>query len=207
VDDVSHRQTPKPDRREERIERWARRIIESNHSLWAIFLASFLETIIVPIPIELVLVPYMLARRDILWRIALVTTLGCLCAAALGYGIGYFLYESVGIMLIDLLGIEAEFEQFRALFDQHGFFAIVAIGVLPIPFQAAMLLAGVTAYPIPLFVLAATLARSVRYYGLAGLVWRFGDHAMFLYRRHSTSTWLVLGGVILLLWVLVARCE
>jgi membrane protein YqaA with SNARE-associated domain len=197
---IANRRPSGANRRLRRAQEWARRVIESDHSLWMIFVASFLETIIVPIPIELVLVPYMLIRRDILWRIALSTTLGCLVASGVGYGIGYFLYESIGTNLIEALDIGFEFDRFRVLFDQHGFFAILAIGIMPIPFQAAMLVAGVAGYSIWLFILAATIARGIRYYGLAVLVWRFGDHAATLYRRHSMAILLALGALVLLLW-------
>jgi len=170
-----------------RPERWARGLAASRRGLWSIGIASFLETIIVPIPIEIVLIPYMLARRDLLWTIALVTTLGCLLAATVGYGIGYFLYESVGRAAIGLMGWEDDFALFRLWFDAHGFWAVMAIGVVPIPFQVAMLAAGASSYPIPLFILAAGVARSLRYFGLALLVRPVGKRALALWKRHKTT--------------------
>ena len=47
-----------------------KKLVESEHMLKGITLASFLESTIVPIPLEAVLVPLMQARRDILARIA-----------------------------------------------------------------------------------------------------------------------------------------
>jgi membrane protein YqaA with SNARE-associated domain len=152
-----------------------------------LFWASFAETIIVPIPIEVVLVPFMLARRHQIWRIATITTAGCLAAAVLGYGLGHFFFESAGRWLLDTLGYGAAFQSFQSTFNAHGFWAIVAIGIIPIPFQVAMLAAGIAGYPFLMFLLAATIARGIRYYGLACLVLTFGGRALDLWRSHSRT--------------------
>lgn len=188
--------------RRERVKRWLDRLHRSRKALWLLFVASFLETIVVPIPIELVLIPFMLTNRHRLWRTATVVTAGCLAASVLGYGVGYWLFESVGRWAIESLGWQEGYEQFRALFAAHGFWAILAIGVVPIPFQTAMLAAGAAAYPVHMFVLAATIARGIRYFGLAALVRATGDRAIRLWRRHrllaSVSLLALIAGFFLL---------
>jgi len=42
----------------------------------------------------------------------------------------------------------------------------MSVGVIPIPFQIAMLAAGATRYSFFLFMLAPALSRALRYYGL-----------------------------------------
>jgi len=179
-----------------RPEHWAKELAGSRRGLWSISVASFLETIIVPIPIEIVLIPFMLLRRDLIWVIALVTTLGCLLASLLGYGVGYFLFESVGRPLVHTMGWEQDLATFQQWFDSHGFWAILAIGVVPIPFQVAMLAAGMSGYPVHLFVLAATIARGIRYFGLGLLVCLFGERALSLWKRNKTAA-----GVVLLIFI------
>jgi membrane protein YqaA with SNARE-associated domain len=185
-----------------RPDKWAHSLAHSRSGLWLIGVASFLETIIVPIPIEVVLIPYMLARRDLLWIIALVTTAGCLAGAAVGYGVGYFLYDSLGRQLIDAMGWGQDFQSFQQWFDKDGFWAVLAIGVTPIPFQVAMLAAGVSAYPILLFILAATVARGIRYFGLALLVKLVGERAMDLWQRHKVKTAIALLVVVVAVFAL-----
>ncbi len=168
-----------------RAKNWSRRIARSRWGDAALGFASFSETVIVPIPMELVLMPHMQANRDRLWWLASVALLGCLAGAVLGYAVGLLLFESVGRWALETFGWQEDFATFRRWFDAYGFWAIVAIGVVPIPFQTAMLLAGVTQYPFVLFVAAAVLARGLRYYGLAALVALFGAYAEALWRRHS----------------------
>ncbi|HEX6143908.1 MAG TPA: VTT domain-containing protein [Geminicoccaceae bacterium] len=182
-----------------RAERWRRRLTESRWPMVAMFWASFAETIIVPIPIEVVLIPFMIARRHQIWWIATVVTVGCLLASMVGYGIGYFFFASAGQWLIDALGAAQDFQRFQEMFADHGFLAILAIGVVPIPFQVAMLAAGAAKYPIVLFVIAATIARGIRYFGLALLVLLVGDRALALWRHHSrTAALIALMAVVLL---------
>lgn len=166
-----------------RTERWTRRLDE--HGLWMIGVASFLESTVVPIPLELALIPYMVARRDKLWTIAAIVTGACLLGALVGYGVGAFFMEGVGQSLVETMGWGEGLESFQQSLDEHGFLAVLSIGITPVPFQSAMLAAGASRYPVHLFLLAAAIARGLRYFGLALLVHQAGDRAEALWERHS----------------------
>lgn len=194
--------------RPSRAERWRARLLASRYGLWLIGVASFAETLIVPIPIELVLIPYMLARRDRIWRIAAATTAGCVLGALVGYGVGSVLFDSLGRWLIETFGWAGAYQMFQAQFAAHGFWAIVTIGLTPIPFQIGMLAAGVAGYPVLMFVLAAAVARGLRYFGLGLLVRLFGEQAMTLWQQHArgvgiASLIIVAAGIAL--WVVLSR--
>lgn len=167
--------------------------------LWLLGTLSFLETIILPVPIEVVLIPLMAANKHRIWILATVTTAGCLLASVLGYGIGMVLYQSAGIWFIEMMNMQSAFEAFQGFFDQYGFIAILTLGIVPIPFQVAMITAGLSGYPIHLFVLAALISRGIRYYGLAWLVWRFGNRVEDLWQRHALTTSLAIGAGVLAL--------
>lgn len=164
---------------------WLERLNRSKYALWLIGVMSFLETIIVPIPIEVVLIPFMAANRHRIWLIATVAAGACLLASIVGYGAGFLLYQSVGVWFIETFGYQSAYEAFRGFFDQYGFLAILVVGIVPIPFQVAMITAGLSAYPIHLFVAATLIARGIRYYGLAWLVHAFGRQAKALWRKHA----------------------
>ena len=180
-----------------RTKQWFERINRSKNMLWLLGTLSFLETILLPIPLELVLIPLMAVNRQRLWLLALVTTAGCLVASLVGYSIGLVLYESVGTWFIESMGMQSSYQAFQTFFAQYGFAAILAIGILPIPFQVAMITAGLSGYPIMLFVLAALTARGLRYFGLAWLVHRFGHRVLVLWKRHALITSLVAGVMVL----------
>lgn len=183
-----------------KVQRWLQRLNRSRHALWLLFAVSFLETIVIPIPIETVLIPFFLTNRDRLWRTAAMVTAGCLAAAAVGYAIGFFLFESLGHSVIEQFGWQESYENFREMFDEHGFWAVLAIGIIPIPFQIAMLVAGAASYPVWKFALAATIARGIRYFGLAWLAYAFGHRAEELWKRHKVLAVAVVSAVVLALW-------
>lgn len=172
----------------ESIKRFALKLIHSKHMLWGIGVASFLEAIIVPIPLETILIPLMQARRKEIFIISTIALLGCIIAAAVGYVIGYFVFDAIGAQLVSLVSTQEQFEQVSQKMQEDGFWFVFSVGIIPIPFQIAMLAAGATQYSFMLFLLASTLSRALRYYGLAILVLLAGDKAEHLFRKHKMST-------------------
>lgn len=187
-----------------KVEYWVERLLNSRHGLALLFWVSFLEALVLPIPLELILVPYMLKAPQLLWRIATVGLLGCLAAATLGYYIGAMVFDTVGIWFLETLDYTEAFETFRENFQRHGFWAIFVFGITPLQFQVAMLAAGAADYPLPLFWLASGISRGLLYYGIGALVALFGDRAVALWNRLSNrAPWGILG-LVVLLYLLIA---
>jgi membrane protein YqaA with SNARE-associated domain len=183
-----------------RTRKWLLRLKRTRHKAVWLFGFSFLETTVLPVPIEVLLIPYMAAERQRALTIAAIALAGCLLGALAGYAVGYFLFETVGLRIIEWGGWSDSLEQFRRLFSAQGFWAILALGILPIPFQVAMLAAGAAEYPLAWFALAAGLARGLRYYGLAALVKHFGPAALGQWHRHKLRATLVGALVLLAVW-------
>ena len=181
-----HEVRPK-DRMPPRVQRWMDRLGNSRTALWTLFYASVAETLLVPIPIELILIPYMLANRARIWLTCAVVLAGNIVAALFGYALGYFAFSTFAPGLIETMGWTEGFAEFQRLFAQYGFWSIVAIGIIPIPFQAAMLVAGAAKYPVVMFLAAALVARGTRYFGLGALVYWMGDRTLAFIQRHKKT--------------------
>ena len=164
-----------------KIKQKTREFIDSRHMLRGITIASFLESTIVPIPLEAVLIPLMQARREKLWLIAFMATLGCIAGALLGY---------------------TQFESVKQKMHDQGFWFVITLGIVPIPFQIAMLAAGATKYSLTLFIIASAIARSIRYFGLAIVVYYAGNQAERIISKHKTKTMIALTLLILTAWAL-----
>ncbi len=177
-----------------------KKLIDSKHMLKGITLASFLESTIVPIPLEAVMVPLMQARRESLWKIALMVTIGCVIGAIFGYALGYYLFDMIGQCLIDTFFSQDQFENVKQNMQSQGFWFVMTLGIAPIPFQVAMLAAGATKFSLPLFLLATVIARAIRYFGLAVVVYYAGDKAEQLIKRYKIKAVIAITLVVLLLW-------
>jgi len=183
-----------------RIKRWATRMIYSRHAFWGLGIASFLESILIPIPLEAILVPLMQARRNQIFLLSTIALLGCLAGAAVGYFVGYYVFDAIGPRLVEVVSTPEQFEHVRVRMEQDGFWFIVSVGVIPIPFQIAMLAAGTTSYSFFLFMLASALSRALRYYGLGLLVLIAGNRAQAIFERHKVPAAMVITLVVLVIW-------
>lgn len=192
--------TARPSRRLARIKTLAIRLIYSRHAFWGLGIASFLESILIPIPLEAVLIPLMQARRRQIFLLSTIALLGCLAGATVGYVVGYFVFDAVGQQLVEMVSTPEQFEHVRLRMEEDGFWFIVSVGVIPIPFQIAMLAAGATSYSFSLFILASALSRAIRYYGLGLLVLIAGNHAQAIFARHKMSAAIVVTIVVLMIW-------
>jgi membrane protein YqaA with SNARE-associated domain len=166
---------------------WVRRIVNARYGQLALFGFSFLEATMLPVPVEAVLAPYMQMRRDILWWLATVALAGFMASALLGYGVGALAFDEIGVPLIARLGWGPAYDEASAALASGGFWAMLAIGLTPVPTQIAMIGAGALGVPLAVFVPAMLVARGLRYYGLALLVTVFGDRIVgwFARRRHD----------------------
>jgi len=189
---------------QKKIKQKTRKFIDSKHMLSGITIASFLESTIVPIPLEAVLVPLMQARREKLWLIALMATLGCIVGALFGYALGYYLFDVVGEWIIETFSNPTQFENVRQSMENQGFWFVITLGIIPIPFQIAMLAAGATKYSLTLFLIASAIARSIRYFGLAVVVYYAGNHAERIINKHKKKAMIILTLLILGAWGLSA---
>ncbi len=161
---------------------------------------SALESTVLPIPLEVVLVPMMLKFPDARWKLAAAALAGCLAGAVGGYYIGYFLMDTIGNSIITGLGIASDVESFRNTFNKHAFWAVLAVGVSPMPFQAAMLVAGASKFSLWLFLLATLFARSLRYLGLAWLVGKYGKKTLEMWREHKLKTSFIALAAVIAIW-------
>jgi membrane protein YqaA with SNARE-associated domain len=164
---------------------WLRRVVHARYAKLALFWFAFLEATAPPIPVEAVMVPFMQMRRDIIWRIALIALAGFMCSALLGYAVGSLLFETVGERFLAWMGWSAQFETVQARLAANGFWAMLAIGLTPLPTQVVMIGAGSINVPLEQFVAAIVVARSLRYFGVGLLVWLYGDRVVHWFERRT----------------------
>ncbi|MBX2831780.1 MAG: VTT domain-containing protein [Rhodospirillales bacterium] len=142
--------------------------------LGGITLASFMETTIIPVPIEIIITPIMAASRARGFIVATVTLIGSVAGAAVLYLLAWGLFDDLVRPMIEMMGWQADFDGLEAKFKEGGFWMVFAISIAPIPMQIAALAAGAASYPVWMFLIAIAASRALRYYGLWLLVLGFG---------------------------------
>ena len=183
-----------------KLKRFGQRLIYSKYMLPGIGLASFLESTIIPIPLETILIPLMQARRKQIFVIITMALAGCILGALTGYTIGYFIFDMIGDQIVSLISTQEQFDHVKQQMQQKGFWFVISVGILPIPFQIAMLAAGALKYSLVLFLIATTLSRAIRYYGLGLLVYLAGNKAQEFFERHKKSSAIILTILFCIFW-------
>ena len=154
---------------------WTMNLASGPKAVWALCAIAFIESSFFPIPPDLLLIPLVLARRTSAFRIAALTTISSVLGGAFGYAIGYFLYQSVGIPVLDFYHATAQFEQFCAAYNEYGAWIVFGAGLTPFPYKVVTIASGVTHMNFIVFMLASVIARGMRFYLVAWLLWKWGE--------------------------------
>jgi membrane protein YqaA with SNARE-associated domain len=153
---------------------WTMRLAGHRRALWALAGIAFVESSVFPIPPDILLVPMILARREKAWLYAGVATLASVLGGMAGYAIGLGLYEAVARPLLDFYGYGPAFAEFQELYGEHGGWIVFTAGITPFPYKVITIASGVVGLALPTFILASVLARGLRFYIEAALLWKFG---------------------------------
>jgi membrane protein YqaA with SNARE-associated domain len=141
----------------------------------ALFWVSFIESSFFPIPPDVMLVPMVLANRMKAWWYATVATIGSVLGGVAGYAIGYFFFEQIGRPILEFYGKAESFGEFTNWFNEWGVWILIIKGMTPFPYKVLTITAGVTHMPLIEFMLASIVARAMRFYLVAGLLYFFGE--------------------------------
>lgn len=153
---------------------WTISLADSKHALWALALVAFVESSVFPIPPDVLMIPMILARPSKAWLIAGVALVASVLGGALGYYIGYGLFESVGRPVLEFYGKDAYFDDFRTRYNEWGAWAVLIAGVTPFPYKVITILSGSTGLNFGVFMVASILARGLRFFIVAALLWKYG---------------------------------
>lgn len=154
---------------------WTIALAESPHALWALAIVAFLESSVFPIPPDLLMIPMILARPSKAFLIATIALVASVIGGLLGYYIGAALFDTVGRPVLEFYGKDAYFDGFAARYNEWGAWAVLIAGITPFPFKVITILSGATALSLPVFLISAIVARGLRFFIVAALLWKFGD--------------------------------
>ncbi|MDX1743060.1 MAG: YqaA family protein [Ruegeria sp.] len=154
---------------------WTIRLAEHPHALWALAFVAFIESSVFPIPPDVLMIPMILARPSRAWLIATVALVASVLGGMLGYTIGAFFYESIGQPVLQSMGKAEAMEEFNSRFNDFGFWAVLTAGVTPFPYKVITIMSGWTGMPLGTFIATSILARALRFFAVAGLLWGFGE--------------------------------
>lgn len=153
---------------------WTIRLADHPRALWALGIISFVESSFFPIPPDVLMIPMIIARPSRAWLVATVALVTSVLGGLFGYFIGAALWETVGQPILAFYGKAEAADVFADRFNQYGAWAVLFAGVTPFPFKVITITSGWTGLSLPVFVICSILARGLRFFVVAGLLWRYG---------------------------------
>ncbi len=153
---------------------WTISLAASGHAMWALAVVAFIESSVFPIPPDVLMIPMIIARPQMAFRIAALATVSSVAGGLAGYAIGWGLFESLGRPVLEFYGKDAYFGDFAENYNAWGAWAVLIAGVTPFPYKVITILSGTTGLNIWVFLLASVVARGLRFFIVAALLWKFG---------------------------------
>ncbi len=184
----------------ERCLRWA----AHPHAERYLAAVSATESVIFPIPPDVMLGPMTLARPERWFRYALICTIASVLGGVLGYALGAYALEAV-MPWIERAGKRETFDQIQGLFETYGFWIVFVAGFTPIPYKVFTIASGAAGMGWIPFLLGSFVGRGGRFFLVALLIRWGGARLETSLRRYVEFIgWGVLVAVVigLLVWEL-----
>ena len=156
-----------------------------------IFVLCFLESIIFPFPQEVFMIPMMASDRDRIFKIAWFALLGSLFGAIVAYFIGMYLFESIGMYILNIYDLNESFSNFSDQVSEFGLLYVFIGGFTPVPFKIVTLSSGFIGINFLIFITASTISRSIRFFLIGYIIWKFGEDIMKSF-ENRLNTYLIL---------------
>lgn len=153
---------------------WILSLAQSRWAVAALAVIAFLESSVFPIPPDVLLIPLILAAPTRAFPLALICTVSSVLGGAFGYYIGAELFDAIGRPILDFYHKADAFEVFKVRFNEQGHWAVLFAGITPFPYKVITITSGATDLPFWSFMFWSLIARGLRFFIVATLLWHFG---------------------------------
>ena len=181
---------------------WVWRMAETEGAMKVLFVVSLTESIFFPIPPDFLLIPMALAQQKKAFRLATVCLVASVIGGIIGYLIGAFFMDSIGMSIVRFYGLTEQYATVQGWYETYNAWVVAVAGLTPIPYKLCTLSAGAFHVNFEVFLIASIASRGLRFFMVAGLIYLFGHKIRhFLEKRLDL---LFIGGMILVVVGFVA---
>ena len=145
-------------------------VVGSNFSVFLLAGISIAESIFLPIPPDIFLIPLSLLNPRLAIFYAAVTTL----SSILGGLVGYYIGNRGGKALVYKFVSEEKLEKVRYFYNKYDVWAILIAAFSPLPYKIFTISAGLFDLNLRRFILASLIGRASRFFLIGSLIYIFG---------------------------------
>ena len=165
-------------------------------------LVSFIESSFFPIPPDAMIIPMVIAKKKEYLKIFLIASIFSVLGGIFGYLIGYLFFD-LAMYVIEFYGYQNKVENLKLSMSQgSGFLAWLSIlflaGFTPLPYKAFTISSGLIAFNLPIFIIVSLISRSLRFFIVAYLSYKFGELFTEFMEKHG-SKWFTIIGILIVI--------
>ena len=170
-------------------------------------IVSFIESSFFPIPPDVMIIPMVIAKKMEYLKIFIIASIFSVLGGIFGYLIGYLFFD-LAIYVIELYGYQDKVENLKLSMSKgSGFLAWLSIlflaGFTPLPYKAFTISSGLIAFNLPLFITVSLISRSLRFFLVAYLSYRFGNYFTRFMEKHGSKWFTVIGIIIVIVFIFI----
>ena len=170
-------------------------------------LVSFIESSFFPIPPDAMIIPMVIAKKKEYLKIFLIASIFSVLGGILGYLIGYLFFD-LAMHVIEFYGYQNKVENLKLSMSQgSGFLAWLSIlflaGFTPLPYKVFTISSGLIAFNLPVFIIVSLISRSLRFFIVAYLSYKFGDLFTEYMNKYGSKWFTIIGIIIVIIFIFI----
>ena len=152
----------------------------------ALFILAMAESSFFPIPPDPLLVALAVGKPARALYYSALCTAGSVIGGVIGYGIGFFFIESIGMRIIEFYGVMEKYSSIQKLYEEHNAIVVLVAGVTPIPYKVFTIAGGAFQVSFVTFVLASIAGRGFRFFLEGALLYYYGEQIRDFIGKYMT---------------------
>ena len=169
-------------------------------------LVSFIESSFFPIPPDAMIIPMVIAKKKEYFKIFLIASIFSVLGGIFRYLIGYLFFD-LAIYVIEFYGYQDKVENLKlSMSEGSGFLAWLSIlflaGFTPLPYKAFTISSGLIAFNLPIFIIVSLISRSLRFFIVAYLSYKFGELFTEFMEKHGSKWFTIIGIIIVIISII-----
>ena len=182
-------------------------LAEHKSSNFYLGLVSFLESSFFPIPPDAMIIPMVIAKKKKYLKIFLIASVFSVLGGIFGYLIGYLFFD-LAMYVIEFYGYQDKVKNLKLSMSQgSGFLAWLSIlflaGFTPLPYKAFTISSGLIAFNLPFFIIISLISRSLRFFIVAYLSYKFGKYFTEFMDKHGSKWFTIIGIIIVIIFTFI----
>ena len=167
---------------------------------------SFIESSFFPVPPDIMIIPMVISKKKFL-KIFFIASIFSVLGGIFGYLIGY-LFSDLAMYVIEFYGYENKVKNLKfKMSEGKGFLTWISIlflaGFTPLPYKAFTISSGLIAFNIPFFIIVSLISRSLRFFIVSYLSYKFGVIFTEFMDNHGSKWFTIFGILIVILGIII----